>query len=293
MTNERIKDGVTEHRHGEYDFWHPASRVHSTAALTRNRGTFDSTRDTWDVEDDDIWEILEAMMPLQTHFDDEFGNTQPIETPLKHLLDMEPMTQEWAVAISNLPQIEAQITYTSGRIRKVRVSSYHNGVEFSHGRVCYDPDTPLLDAKLLIECGLAAKYIPQPNLSDALHLLHVVGDERYYDLVRLPSGGHIPVEILEDEYEVSWETIAKIPIGEPRNGETFACPICGEGSFYSGVCRDCVASAGGADGYDETLLRRIQEVQQDTCTRKEREHGEILRLIKSGAWKNCRYSAED
>lgn len=112
--------------------------------------------------------------------------------------------------------------------------------------------------------------------------------EHRYDLIRLPAGGHIPVDILEGEYGVSWEIIATIPLGEPRDCNTFYCPICGESSYYFGVCDSCRC---GVDENDELLVspEDIEKVDAQRVSMKEHEHHEILRMIEQCDWMRCRY----
>jgi hypothetical protein len=113
-------------------------------------------------------------------------------------------------------------------------------------------------------------------------------NNRYYDLIALPSGGHIPVDILEDEYKVSREIISKIPCGKPRNNETFSCPICGTKSYYAGVCDGCILAVDEDDVfiYSDEQLKNFDVARLD---RKEKEYNEILNIIDTKDWSNCEY----
>ena len=54
----------------------------------------------------------------------------------------------------------------------------------------------------------------------------------YYDLIRVPHG-HIPAPLVR-----LWSRLP-LPIKEFRKYDYYHCPICGEPSFFKGVCDDC------------------------------------------------------
>lgn len=281
---ERIKDGVHEHHHETHPFWHPVSRMHNG----KLSAPINPCKTTWKVGDiEDVTEMVEVMHDTQLYYVDLCGAS--VDLPEHDALYAtippgRPTDDGWAREVSKIKWMSATIQYRHGDVASTMLESRFGRVTFEGDYATFEEGSLLHDARLLIYLGLAEKYIPCPDLTDAMHILHVAGDEsgegRYYDLIRLPSGGHIPVGILESEYGVSWETLAKIPLGKPRDYETFTCPICGRRSYYSGICQECKC-----DADDQT----IDDADDRRVARKEAEHGEILRLIKSGNWSSCRY----
>lgn len=277
----RIRDGVEEHRHDDRDYWHPAARIHNP----KHWGIPYKIDLIYEVDD---YDILDAISGNQTYYVNILGEYKDLSWTAQNAIKFDTLSVDWAIAISEIYNLETQITFRSGSVSSVRVSSDRNGVEFTHDRVYFDPNTDLHDAKILIETGLASKYIDFPSLEGAMHILHVSEGDRHYDLIKLPSGGHIPVDILEENYGVSWETIAGILLGKPRDDMLFSCPICGSESYFSGACNRCRYET-NEDGTLVVSKEDIENVHQEWCARKEREHGEILHLIKSNDWSHCRY----
>lgn len=277
----RTKNDVKEHRHREFDYWHPAARVH-TPHYAHVHG-FDPAQVIWAADQSGTADIVDAMHFKQMHFVNLFGEVRGIDTYARWR-GTEPGTPAWCKDVS-IGHVSVSLTYRAGKISAIALQDYRSAVKIMQGQAHYERNTPLHDAKLLIESGLAEAYIDNPHLVDAMHLLHVAGDDRYYDLITLPSGGHVPIDILEEEYDVQWETLAMILLGKPRDNETFSCPICGQASYYTGICDECCEDS----EYDDELCQRIKHVNATKVSRKELEHGEILRLIKSGNWKACRY----
>jgi len=256
----RTKDGIEEHRHREYDFWHPSTRGHKMSGVHG----FDVSQTSWTVSDDEINEIVDA---LHKSF-----NT----TWRKYTVG----TPEWIAAVA-VGEIQVDTTYRSGKVSSMRISSYRSGVSITSDHTArYDRNCPLHDAKQLLESGLAGMYHDNPSLIDAAHVLHVSTSpsdgDRHYDLIRLPNGMHVPVDVLEAEYGVSWETIARIPLGEPRDDCTFSCPMCGDRSYYAGVCERCRDVAECAADMQYTLDLKYEE--------------EIRRVTQSYDWMiHCQY----
>ena len=300
---ERYRDGVTEHKHTGFDYWHPKARVHTHTGWSTNQSC-DPTETEWNTNPADIADILIAMSGIQTHYNDIFGIAKQIADPVNCMTGTEEMTLEWAVAISKIRDVVVNIDMSNAIMRSVTVKNFEGDeVKFSNGRVYFTAGSRLHKAKLLLESGEAAKYVPYSTLADAAHLLYVLAGGAHFDLIYLPNGGHIPPEILVNEYGVSWDDLAKIPLGIPQDGETFTCPICGDRSFYAGVCQRCSDPCEGCrddcddcrgsysvDAHDIADLREsLASVDGARTKRKEFEHGAILRMIKSGNWKKCRY----
>jgi len=308
---ERVKDGCTEHMHGEYDYWHPVSRIHSGNQISTHRN-IDTTRTVWDVDEDGVYDIIEAMKGLQTYYVDLYGDhiALPAVDALHELAEYDTLSGKWCVAVSEMFHLDVSMTIRAGQLSECKISSRIGEVTFHAGHADFEEGTELHDAKLLLETGLAAMYISYPDLADAMHILHISGGGSYYDLFRLLNGGHVPSEILVRDYGVSWETLAKIPLGKPRDCETFTCPLCGERSFFAGVCQECYHHhpydfCEGCEGCDDDNTpcegfveatkkadaheNKLHEIEDAYDKRKEFEHGAILRMIKSGNWSRCRY----
>lgn len=104
----------------------------------------------------------------------------------------------------------------------------------------------------------------------------------YYDLILLPSGGHIPTPIFKHEYGVSDESIAKIPDGLLRDETTFECPSCGRLGFYAGICGVC-------EHYLDQIDDEIDRINNSRINRKELEDDEIRKITRSGEWDKLEY----
>ena len=331
-SNERVKDGVAEHRHigSDYlDYWHPIARVHKD----EDQLTSPPDQILWPVSVDDVYDIIYAMSGIQFRYVDSCGDAADILDAdymiQKHLIRHRFFSAAWVFNAAGIGGIKTEIRsrvwgkiasrvfessfgtveFIGGTSKFVRGTGYDLGETVLTGCIAkFEEGSMLHKAKLLLESGEAAKYITAPNLGDALHVLYVQAGGSYYDLIRLLNGGHIPPEILHEKYGVSWDDLAKIPLGKPRDGETFACPICGEKSFFAGVCRDCVDGIEDpcrtcrlwdecgreSDPCNELLLADkandlIFAAEDARTARKEFEHGVISRMIKSGNWKGCRY----
>ena len=113
----------------------------------------------------------------------------------------------------------------------------------------------------------------------------------YYALVRVTSRRdgvfHIPAPWFDgpsspDHKRSSWA--GALPIAsDMRDGEYYACPICGEHSFYSGVCQDCGQDL---DVWDEEECEWVNgplpaKLQNREVLKKEAKR-ELLRRIDSG-----------
>lgn len=280
---ERVKDGCTEHKHKTYDYWHPVARVHSENRVpTRN---IDTTRRMWDVDEDGVYDIIEAVTGRQAGYTDLFGRYVKLPLVCEIVgLPGDVLSAEWCVSLSAKFDIEVMMSIRSGHLGEVKISPMQLGdVRFCNGQAHFEEGSMIHDAKLLLEMGIVSMYVDNPDLADAMRILHISEGGSYCDLVRLMNGGHIPPEILIREYGVSWETLAKIPLGKPRDSETFACPICGEPAFFAGVCRNCKENS------DSEISQQIADANETRTKRKEYEHGMILRMIKSGNWSKCRY----
>lgn len=319
---ERECDWVTEHKHTGFDYWHPVSRVHNGNLIQTGRN-IDTTRTAWDVNEDGVYDIIDALSGRQAGYVDRYGVTQELEqeygTQIADLRDIELFSYEWANALASVNGIHTtEMLCRSGVERRptdITVSNgsneYGESVKIhtdprGHGwyEVTFEECTQIVEAMRFAEEH-------RITLCDALHVLYVLAGGAHKDIVRLPDGGHIPPEILVHEYGVSWETIAKIPLGKPRDGETFACPLCGARSFFAGICDECRRHdpsdfCDGCDGCDdndtpckgftnatkafEAHERKIREADDARTKRKEFEHGAILRMIKSGTLeRKCRY----
>jgi len=277
----RTKDGVSEHRHTGCDYWHPAARLHNLHHAKMHG--FDVEQVIWGDESEEcINGIVDALHFNQDSYVDMKGAEVIMRNPLWRMSNVG--TPEWFAAVS-IAGVQVDVIYRSGKVSRMRLSSYRSGVDIVRRNVQYDRNCPLHDAKQLIESGLAGMYIDNPTLMDAMHILHVsdisIG-ARHYDLVRLPNGMHVPVDVLEEEYGVSWETMARIPMGEPRDDCTFRCPMCGDKSYYAGVCISCDEGDRGSVAY---LFRLRYTKDVDEC----RKHEEVSRIIESDDWVCCRY----
>lgn len=297
---ERTYDGITEHKHGEYDYWHPKSRVHKPGTPSI-RKMADQNETAWYVNEDGIYDILEAMAGVQIAYTDLYGDLVDIPSEINkvYALPDDVLAAEWVQKVSEVQGLSTTVTYRSGKPSEISVDSWHGCVRFIHGKAYFESRSRLLAAKRLLESGTVAKYIAFPDLADAMHVLIVSDPEAgYYDLIKLPSGGHVPTTLLKNEYGVSWMVLAKIPLGKPRDAKTFSCPVCGERSFYAGLCDECVeefddffwlrATDEEKEGMEKKYTAYDEYIEAKDL-RKEAEHGEILRLIKSGNWKQCRY----
>lgn len=302
IETERIKDGVYEHRHDERNYWHPAARIHSGKVQQVIKSAYQQT--SWKIGVGDICNIIEGLNGQQLSYTDECGKLQFLPTN-STLYDMIPKTgnTNWAQDISRIPGIMTTTTFHNGKLVTTILESKNGLVQFHEDYVTYDVGSRIHNAKILIETGVAAKYIKHPDLLDALHILHVANQEEgYYDLIKLPDGQYnrfIPVRILEDEYKVSWEILVKIPLGKPRDNNTFECPICGQKSYYVGICNSCLDVCCDCPEWDcdhccdhcDRCVDRHKIDKWDVVKNIQSgiRHREILQLIESGDWKNCRY----
>ncbi len=135
------------------------------------------------------------------------------------------------------------------------------------------------------------KYYTKKEILDGLHqgktiyLEHEDGVEEdqyyeYYDLLQLPSGGHVPIPHLL-EMGIEWKTLAKIPLGKPRGVDYYTCPGCGRKSFYAGFC--CCECE---EYIDPDALKKYKDSRD---ARKEREKSELQTIIENDDWQKCRY----
>lgn len=329
VTQTRTKDGVTEHRHAGYDYWHPVVRVHADShPPIAAKDAWMEGKTSWDMNAAEIYDLI-CGMSGQTHYTDLFGdsivlspNRSVYGDQVSVLDDLEIFSSAWAAALASVKGIRTTSVLFRAGVRNRGTDITITSLEDDVIKIYTDPraggrfDVNFAAGPLIIEAKRIVERGGASTIVDAVHILRVSGpnmkEQRYYDLIRLPSGGHIPVDILEEEYGVSWEAIVRIPLGKPRNTETFSCPICGERSYFAGVCGDCMPTiknpCGTCEVWDacdcehnpcEDYLRSMalsrktdKAVTAANCernARKEREHGEIRRLIKSGNWKGCRY----
>ena len=119
----------------------------------------------------------------------------------------------------------------------------------------------------------------------------------YYDLIELPSGGHIPVPIAAkligwNEFE---EVVAKIPkSSKVRDEQFFTCPICGYKSFFSqrGGCNDCrrIMREKFPPDYSEEELECIEYNEEiEEKIRSRMKEIEFLEIIRKGDFKKMEY----
>lgn len=284
---ERVRDGTTEHRHPERDYWHPADRAHNQCV--RPPAPPDPTQTMWEIVDDDmVYDIIEAMRYASPNADRENDPAGVTE---------EMFSAEWCAAVSSVLALDVGILYHAGEVYRCKISSRYGDVSFYPGQrsVEFEKDTRVHKAKGIIESGAAKRYVAYPNMVEAMHILHVLTREGYYDLIELPQGGHIPPAVLSAEYGVTWDIIATVPRGKPRDMGTFACPICGGRSYFTGPCNHCRGGdlrQGEGDipaneaELQEKYIRYAKYVRDE---RKKLEHGMINEIIESGDWSGCLY----
>ena len=302
---------------------HEKTYIHSTKPSDP-----DPEQTVWVGDSDDVYDLLDAMSGIQFDYVDLHGNAVQIDGSgieiHRHLMRHTYFTKRWLWGAGLIQGISTSIEGDGLRIEKRIFESGYGSVGITeynrHTGLCkgdFEKGSMIHKAKLLLESKELDKLHNPPAHTDggstlftwsdepcqrkitllqALHVVLVWQGGSYFDLIRFPNGGHIPPEILHEEYGVSWETIASISLGKPRDRETFACPICGRRSFYAGVCRccddpcDCCSSECSAWITDITdIARKVERAESSRATRKEFEHGAILRMIKSGNWKGCRY----
>lgn len=267
--------------------------VWKSSSDLRDRKVYDHNRVKWDIDisdpAQDIIDIIGTMSGAQRSYVDLFGDVIDIGVcvdALNNVFMSDVGTEYWAQDVSELLDRPVTITYRDRVPTRIMFMSGVGSAEFVYDHVFFESGTLLEQAKHLIETGLAQKYVVDPCLEDAVHILRVSDpNDGWYDLVLLPSGGHVPTGVLKTEYGVSWETLARIPLGAPRDDHTFCCPVCGAPSFYAGVCDLC--------NMDDGCCAKAEACDRIRVERKAAEHGEILRLIKSGNWKQCRYVAKE
>ena len=245
---------------------------------------FDSNQCIWDIHEDMVYDVLEGISNRELYYKYSNGKIIYMKYPLDYMVEYAILSHKWITDVSELIGVDSvNVTYRSGYAVSCEIRSDAGMVIISKYQIYMKTGSPINDAKVLIDSGLAEKYIDSPTIADAMHILHVSGTNRYYDLIQFPGGGHIPVDILEDGYDISWEVIASIPRGEPRDDESFACPFCNRSSFYGGICAEC------RDSDDPEMMRRIITYNLETEARKRRENKEIFAIIEEGDFSDLRY----
>lgn len=257
----------------------------------------DSNQNVWK-HGDLVCDIIKVMYAMPISYTTHDGILVDIPDAIHDIYctmgDLDIMAEDDVMALSHIPNVRVSIEYGNGKMLSFSLSSNSNcgTIKVSDEYITFEKNSKIHKAMLLIESGEAAKYIRNPDLCNAMHILYVQAGGAYYDLITLPNGGHIPPEILANEYGVSWDTLASIPLGLQRNDNTFACPICKEPSFFAGVCQECNSYI-DEDYEDADLIQcAIEAYDIHRKDRKANEHELILRMVESGDWSDCRYMAE-
>lgn len=188
--------------------------------------------------EDDINDVVEAMLNMPFHYTNEYGTSIDLPSPMDKIIMLDFPSHDWIESVSNYMSVQCEYRYSG--LDRVRLKNRCGSVLLTESEIVFE-DGVICDAKKMLDWGIVQKYIKCPYLDDAMRVLHCMGDgpsDRYYDLIQLPSGGHVPVPHLTAMH-VGWETLVKIPLGKPRGHDFFSCPTCGEKSFYAGVCTQC------------------------------------------------------
>lgn len=225
---------------------------------------------------DEVVDVIDAMIGRQMHFTDEDGILVDVPSPMDRIIMLDFASKEWIECVSQ--HMSVQCEYRYGELQRVRLENRHGTVILTESEIVFEGGRIAL-AKKILDAGIVARYIKYPDLADAMHVLHCMDGDQYYDLIELPSGGHVPVPHLVAMH-VGWETLAKIPLGKPRGDDFFSCPVCRKKSFYSGVCTECQLAL---------PEERLHEFTVDLAKRKEQEKDELWMILKSSDWTGCRY----
>ena len=245
----------------------------------------------WDMNKDSIMSVIEAMSGVQAKYVDLSGKTQELPDdesvygdPISALNEFKLFSFEWANALASVKGIRTtsmlcrsgvkdrptDITISSDNIGSVTIHTDPRG----HGwyEVKFEDKSILIDTQ-----RIAKRY--SVDMVTAMRICEQWNDY-YCDLIQLPNGMYIPVDVLTEKYGIWKLTLAMVPLGKPRNAETFSCPLCKKKSYYAGICNVCRQKASAAQIAIYNAEMRIE---------KKSKHREVILLIRSDDLTQCRY----
>lgn len=264
----RISNGVIEHKHGEYDYWHPAVRMHSESAGLNIGVSVDGNQIAYAATSQEV------LMVFDTVSLDEIPDDL-----IEGLMDMDP---EVIFEIGRILNVAIDVVMRNGIVRYYLIWSNLGNVMISRSQVSYILDSELHHARVVYETGMCNAYMDRHNMSEIIRIMDICDGKAYYDLIDIPGDvGHIPVPILMREFDISWEILAKFERGDDRNDGTFACPMCGRGSYYTGLCQECE--------FTEANAAEVVEINEKTLVRRAEKDRIIYEATKSGGWTGFKY----
>ena len=228
---------VTEHRHASRDFWHPESRVHTEdfdgeSCEERKIAAVEKTvlESHQMVSRNKFEEIILRHIDRKTrwgnigsvYFDGWSLVWDPISNEYQYVGE-----SHWRVT-QNL-KVALDAIYQSARVRDLLVW-------FDHSLSIDELDE--------IDWNPYAMDWEYPDES--------VDRDDYYDLIQLPSGGHIPAPFID------WSVVPREQIptsGIVRDDEYFTCFRCGDVSFYKCYCYD--------EDEAETSIEQTRQTRKD------------------------------
>ena len=226
--------------------------------------------------EDDIIDVVEGMLNMPFHYVDGDGNILDIPSPMDRIIMLDFASKEWIECVSQYMSVLCE--YRHGELDRIRLKNRHGSVLLTETEIIFESGRVAF-AKKMLDVGIVEKYIKYPDLDDAMHVAHCMEGDQYYDLIELPSGGHVPVPHVIAMH-VGWETLVKIPLGKPRGHDFFSCPVCKRESFYAGVCTGCQLALP-----EEQLREHVIAL----VNRKDKEREEIRLIIKNDDWTGCKY----
>lgn len=245
----------------------------------------------WDMNKDSIMSVIEAMSGVQAKYVDLSGKTQELPNnesiygdPISALNEFKLFSFEWANALASVKGIRTtsmlcrngvkdrptDITISSDNIGSVTIHTDPRGHEWY--------EVKFEDKSILIDIQRTAEQYRV----DMVTAMRICGqwDDHYCDLIQLPNGMYIPVDVLIKRYGIRKLTLDMVPLGKPRNAKTFSCPLCKKKSYYAGICNVCRQKASVA---------QIATYDAEKRAEKESKHREAVLLARSNDLTQCRY----